>query len=323
MFLRILKSNPILLLVFAILIGTAIWIWSLLGQSIRYNGNTTFFNNFWIWVSKAKMFSVGPGFILLLAEAFIWNSFVNNNTLLKQSSYFPAFFVIILSSSRVALIGLYPSLCSSLFLMLALRRLVASYKKENALANVFDAGLFIGIASLIYPPVTIFILFLWIAILTIRSLIWREWVVAIIGFILPIGFAFLYHFLFLNDSVYSFSKLILSLGNYRKHWSFTWEEWLLLFVFISIGIASFWLFVNKMPDNVVKAQKVWALILWFVLFAFVSVFISAERDARSLVVLVLPVSFVFSNYFLKSKSAIWSEFLFLCLLITISLSLFF
>ena len=97
----------------------------------------------------------------------------------------------------------------------------------------------------------------------------------------------------------------------------------MLITVISVSIACFWLFINKMADNVVKAQKIWALMLWFVFFALVSVFISPQRDARSLVILAMPVSFIFSNYFLKAKSSIWPEFLFLCLLVSIGLSLFF
>jgi hypothetical protein len=268
------------------------------------------------------MFPLVLGMGLLLVEAFIWNSFINRNTLLKQSSYFPAFFLILLSSCRISLISFYPALLASFFLVLALRRIAASYKKESALSNVFDAGLFIGIATLFYPPLVIYILFLWIAILTMRSLIWREWVAAMIGFILPFAFTITSGYLFFNNGTAWYNKIVSLSANYRKHWSFTWEEWLLLLTISGIGIASTWLFINKIADNVVKAQKVWALMIWFGLFAVVSIVISPQRDARSMIILVLPASFIFSNYFLKVKSAIWSEFLFLCLLVTVGLSLF-
>lgn len=92
---------------------------------------------------------------------------------------------------------------------------------------------------------------------------------------------------------------------------------------MGISAASFWLFINKMADNIVKTQKVWALILWFMVFALLSVVISKQRDAQSFMVLAIPFSFIFSNYFLKAKSAVWAELLFLCLLITIGLNLFF
>jgi hypothetical protein len=323
MFIRILKSNPILLLVFTVFIGVSVWLWFLFKGQVNFSRNSIFFDVFWNWISNSKIFSVILGLILLLVQAFVWNSFVNNNALLKQSSYFPAFFLILLSSCRISLISFYPALLASFFLVLSLRRIAASYKKESALSNVFDAGFFIGIATLFYPPLVVYILFLWIAILTMRSLIWREWVVAMIGFILPLGFTITSGYLFFNNGAVWYNKIISLGANYRKHWSFTWEEWLLLITVVGISIASTWLFVNKMADNVVKAQKVWALMVWFGLFAVISIVISPQRDACSMIILVLPASFIFSNYFLKVKSAIWSEVLFLCLLFTVGLSLFF
>ncbi|MGP8216178.1 MAG: DUF6427 family protein [Bacteroidia bacterium] len=324
MFIRLLKSNPIVLLLFTIITGIGIWVWIWIFQSKHadYGVTIPFFNDLWAWVAKLEAFSTGFGIILLLTQAFIWNSFINNNALLKQSSYFPAFFFIILASCRTSLICLYPALFASLFLVLAMRRLAASYKKEKALSEVFDAGLFIGIASIFYLPLVVFILFLFIAILVIRSLVWREWIAAVIGFILPFGFALAYNYLFLSAENFWHNIFLAAHSNYRMHWSFTWEEWLMLIAITGTCIASLWLFINKLPDNVVKAQKIWTLMLWFVFFALVSVFISPQRDARSLVIVALPVSFIFSNYFLKAKSAVWPEFLFICLLITVGLSLF-
>ena len=323
MFLRILKSNPILLLIFTILTCIGIGVWTLLTKQVSYSGNMPVFYFFFGWAVNVKLFSVSLGLILLLVQAFGWNAIINSNTLLRQSSYFPAFFLILLASCRLSLISIYPVLFASLFLTLAMRRLIASYKKDNAISNVFDAGLFIGIGSLFYPPFVVFMLFLWIAVLIMRSLIWREWVVAMVGFVLPFGFAMAYQYLFFVSDISWYSKLILSAENYRTHFSFNWKEWMLMLILAGLSIASFWLFINKMADNIVKTQKVWALILWFMVFALVSVVILKQRDAQSFMVLAIPFSFIFSNYFLKAKSAIWAELLFLCLLISIGLNLFF
>jgi hypothetical protein len=323
MFVRILKSNPILLLALSIAMCFGIWLWVFLTRYAPYSGNMPVFNSVWGWAINVKTFSAGLGLALILAHAFMWNAVINKNTLLKQSSNFPAFFFILLASCRPCLIGLYPSLFASFFLMLAVRRLAGSYKKEKALSEVFDAGLFIGIASLFYLPVAVFLVFLWITILIIRSLLWREWVVALVGFALPFGFSLAYHYLFFTPEAFWYNKLVMTIGNYRKHWSFDWHEWLLMLTIGPLCIASFLLFVNKMADNVVKTQKMWSLMLWFTFFAAASVVISPQRDARSLVIFAMPVSFVFSNYFLKSKSPVWTEFLFLCLLITVGLNLFF
>lgn len=325
MILRILKANPIFQLILTILTGAGIWLWIGISptKAADYKWNMLIFNDFWTWAMHFHFFSAIVGGIIVLTLAFSWNAFINSNSLLKQSSYFPALIFVLLASCRSSLICFYPSLIASLFLMLAIRRLAAGYKKDKALSEVFDAGLFIGIASLFYIPLVVFVVFLWIAILTIRSLIWREWVAALIGFALPFAFILAYHYIFFAPAPFWSNKFNIITSGYRSSWSFSWEEWVMLIAFVGISLASFWLFFNKMQDNVVKAQKIWALMLWFVFFALLSVFLSPQRDARSLAVLILPVSLIFSNYFLKAKSVIWPEFLFLCLLATVGISLFF
>ena len=300
-----------------------IWGWVFITGYNTYKINMPFFNTLWGWAVDIKTFSVGIGIIIIMAHAFIWNAFINRNNILKQSSNFPAFFFVLLASCKSSLVGFYPSLLASFFLMLAIRRLAAGYKKEKALSEVFDAGIFVGIASLFYLPVAVFVLFLWIAILIMRSLMWREWVAALIGFILPFGFTLAYHYLFYTPELFWYTKLVAVISNYRLHWSFNWHEWMLILIIVPLCIASYWLLVNKMAENIVKTQKIWSLMLWYTFFASLSVVISPQRDAHSLIIFVMPVSLIFSNYFLKTKSPIWAEFLFICLLAVTGLNLFF
>jgi len=323
MFLRILRSNPVLLLVLSILMACGIWLWIAFSPARQsfYTNTNPIFNVFFGWLVNLPFINVLIGLVFVLLQAFFWNAFVNNNTLLKQSTYFTAFFFVLLASCRPSLICPYPAMFASLFLMLAMRRLTSSYKKDKALSEVFDAGLFIGIASLFYVPAVVFLLFLWISVLIMRSLAWREWIVAVIGFALPFGFAMAYYTLFFTPEKFWYEKLLMAFGSYRFHWSFNWKQWLLIIALVSSSIAALWVFFNKLTDNVLKAQKVWTLMLWFIFFGIVSMAISPERDGRSLAIVIAPMSFVFANYFLKAKSKVWPEFLFLVLLIAIGVNI--
>ena len=136
------------------------------------------------------------GLALLILMAGVWNRIVNKHSLLKQSTYFPFFFMLILLSCRSSLIGCYPALISSLFLVLFLDKLISSYKKENALSDIFDSGLFIGIATLFYIPSMLFIIVLWVGLFTVRTINGREWLCSIIGFSIPFIFTYTYNLLF-------------------------------------------------------------------------------------------------------------------------------
>src|SRR4029077_9994088 len=227
--LRILKANPILLLVLPVLLGSAIWAWVALlqGGTAFYSNTMPMFNTFFHWISFFPIGSLILGFAMLLLEAFALNSFINKHSLLKQSSYLPAFFYILFCSCRHTQICFYPALFASLFLMLAVRRLAESYKKEKALSELFDAGLFIGIAALVYVPVIVFVMFLWVAVLTMRSLNWRDWIVSLIGFSLPFIFALGYFTVFYSPEHFWYERIMLAFGNYRSDLSMPWKGMLL------------------------------------------------------------------------------------------------
>jgi hypothetical protein len=322
--LRLLRSNPLISLVFPILFAIGIW-----GGSFIVHGNMLaksgmpMFDVFWGWLLKMPLMQVFTGLCFIILEAFLWNSFINRESLLKQSSNFPALFYIILSSCRPMQIGFYPSLVASLFLILAIKRIAESYKKEKALSEAFDSGFLIGIAALLYLPASVFLLFLWIALLSIRSIVWREWIVSFIGFALPILLALVYYSVFLSPEDFWYDKLIRVIAMYKPMLTFSWKQLFIISTLAVTGVLSLLLFVRKIQDNVVKNQKIWTLMIWFASFAIIGGFFSPQKDSRSFSLLAIPGSFIFSNYFLRAKSRWLPEVLFLIMLAAIAVNIFY
>jgi len=281
------------------------------------------FNVFFGWLLHLPLAAVLFAFALVVFEAYLWNTFINKQSLLKQSSYFTATFYLLLFSCRPVLVSLYPSLLSSLFLILAFRSLAESYKKEKALGDAFNAGIFTGIASLIYFPSSVFIVFLWIGLLTIRSLVWREWVISVIGFILPFGFTLAYYSVFYTPENFWYENLIAPISEYHKPQVPGWQQVFLLSAMAGAGLICMFYFLGKISDNGVKNQKISALMVWFVVFAVGSIILSPQKDARSFMLLALPLSFILANYFARTKWKIIPEFLFMLLLAVIVINIFF
>jgi hypothetical protein len=322
--LRILRSNPLISLVFPVLLAIGIWCGTyIIHGNVLVKSSMPMFDVFWGWLFKMPVITVFTGFAILILEAFTWNTFINRESLLKQSSNLPALFFIILSSCRPMQIGFYPSLLASLFLILAIRRLAESYKKEKALSEAFDSGFLIGIAALFYLPASVFLIFLWIALLSIRSIVWREWIVSFIGFALPILFALVYYSVFLSPEDFWYDKLIRVIGIYKPMLTFSWRQVFILSTLGIIGVVSLLLFLRKIQDNVVKNQKIWTLMIWFASFAIIASIFSPQKDSRSFSLLAIPGSFIFSNYFLRAKSGWLTELLFLILLAAIAVNIFY
>lgn len=324
MLLRVLKSNPLISLVLPVLLAVAVWfsVFAIHG-GVQVKSGIPMFEVLFGWLLKLPIVSIIVAFALLAFEAFTWNTFINTQGLLKQSSYFTATLYLLLYSCRPILVNFYPSLLAALFLILALKRLAESYKKEKALSEAFDAGIFIGIASLLYFPLTIFLIFLWIGLLTMRSLIWREWVVSLIGFILPFGFALGYYSVFYSPENFWYEKLLAPLGNYHKPPYPGWEAIFLVVTLVLTFIISIFFYLKKFSDNIVKNQKISALIIWFACFSGASVLLSPERDGRAFSLLAMPLSFIYSNYFVRTKARFIPELLFMALLAAIVINIFF
>ncbi|HTB30601.1 MAG TPA: DUF6427 family protein, partial [Bacteroidia bacterium] len=194
--------------------------------------------------------------------------------------------------------------------------------KERALSEAFDAGLFVGIATLIYIPSMVFLILLWIGLLIIRTINWREWACTIIGFLLPFLFTYTYNIVF-NPHYPWYNKIMSEFFYHSVHLSFSWEQIMMMVIFLLTAIGCLWFFVNRITDNVVKSQKFWILMLWFIVIAAGSVLICPVKDSRAFTILAVPGSFVLSAYFLKTRSKFIPELLFLSLLGGVIISMFF
>jgi hypothetical protein len=322
--LRIFKSNPLVSLVLPVLLAIVIWgSVYFIHAVLQVRTGIPMFEVFFGWLLGLPFVSLLFAFCLLVFEAYLWNLFINKQSLLKQSSYFTAMFYLLLFSCRPILISFYPPLLASLFLILAFRSLANSYKKEKALGDAFDAGIFIGIASLVYFPLTVFIVFLWIGLLTMRSLIWREWVVSLIGFILPFGFALAFYSVFYTPEHFWYEKLISPISEYHRPAPLVRQQVLLLAVVGVIAVVCLIYLLGRFSDNVVKNQKISALMIWFAAFSAASVILSPQKDARAFTPLILPLSFMMANYFARTKWKIIPELLFILLLGAIVINIFF
>ncbi len=324
MLLKLFKTNPLLLLVFGIGLSTALWVLTILhpGKTIYPYADITLLAPFFDWIHNFPVVKEVLGFAVLLIEAGVWNRIVNKHSLLRQSTWFPFFFMVILLSCRASLVGFYPAMVSSFFLVLAIHRLISSHMKERALSDVFDSGLFVGIATLFYIPSMVFLILLWIGLLLLRTINWREWASTIIGFLLPFVFTFTYNLVFFPHYPW-YNKITGEFFYKSVHLSFSWEQVTVMVIIFIAAAGSVWFFVNRITDNVVKAQKFWTLMLWFILIGAGAVLICPVKDSRAFSILAIPGSFILSAYFLKTKSKLLSELLFISLIAGVIISMFF
>jgi len=132
---------------------------------------------------------------LLLASLFISNFIVKKNGLTKNSSYTLLFFLLSLL--------FFPSLfkntnviVSNFFILLAMRRLISLQTLKAPKEKIFDASLWIFVASLFHFWALLFILLVYISIFFHVSRDYRNWLLPFVAFfttiIIFISFALLF-----------------------------------------------------------------------------------------------------------------------------------
>lgn len=267
------------------------------------------------WFNGINPIIVFVAFLTMLAEAFLLNYIVNENEILTKPSFLPALLYIVFMSSDTILLTAYPLLFANFFILLAIHKLVNSYRKDIAFSNAFDAGFLLSISTLFYFPCIIFFPLLGIGFVLLRPFNWREWVISFIGVLVPYTFVFTYYFW--NDMLGNL--LTTKLFYIPKHSQLGSSAgfYFMLSVSLVLVFLSFGKLFTGFSEAAQKNKKGIMLLLWLTAFSLLSVFFSPEITLRNFSVLAIPASVFCSNYFLKIKKLQWSEVLFILLLAAI------
>jgi hypothetical protein len=205
---------------------------------------------------------------------------------------------------------IYPLLFANFFILLAIHKLVSSYRKDSAFSNAFDAGILFSIASLFYFPSIVFIPLLGFGFVLFRPFNWREWVISVIGVLIPYLFVFTYYFwndLFAGSSI---DRMVYPNLSSQSKIDFSQHFYVILFVGWLLVLVSFGKLYTVSTETSQKNKKSIRLLLWFSAFALISIFIAQEISIQSFSALAISSSVFCANYFLKIKKAWWAELLF-------------
>lgn len=121
------------------------------------------------------------GCLLLTGQAVYLNFLVARNRLSRDPSQFAGLFYILFSCLLPAFLDLSGPLLANTFFILAYGELSSTYKKNQAATALFNAGLWIGIASLFYVGYLVFLPWLFTGINSLRKPSLREWLIGLLG----------------------------------------------------------------------------------------------------------------------------------------------
>jgi len=318
MILRLFKSSRPLNYILFLIIGILFWITSLISP-LPYDffdgeNNSILYSPIFKITAKVPYIQVLISLFIVLFLAFLVQQINSRYALIKARTKLPIAIYIIITGGFTTMHTLHPVFFGAIFLLFGINSLFSIFNNSNPQTEIFNAGLFIAIGTFFYFNLIVILPAFLIAISILRrERKWREFLILIIGFIIPTLFALSYAFFTdqLNEVFLTFHKNIFTLVNHFKA-NYTLQGFLAMLVLLTI-IGSIKI-MQQYDSRKVSTRKYYLVLFVIFIFSMISFVFIPATSQEMLVIAVIPVTFLISNLFASIESGFWRELLFTLLL---------
>ncbi len=269
----------------------------------------------WVYgfLAPSKIGLLAIGSLVHFGSAVLINAISNGHNFNSKENYFPALLYILMVGFDLEGWYFNPFSTGLLFLLLALRRLLTLFRAQRAISPLYDAGLFIALAVLFYPPLLLLAPVLWIAPALLRSFELREWMVPLAGLITPCIYLFAVIFLF--DYQIPWDDYI-TRGS--EVWSVevaTWKfwEWTLTVLTVLMFVLGVFKILSVMSTSTVHLKNSKKIFIWTAVLLIATFFYAIGLEAEKLfpvALLALPFSVAMGEFFVVNSKRFWASILF-------------
>lgn len=253
-----------------------------------------FYNYFTRYISS-KIAITGFNFFFIALGVVLISLIAVNQEIVEKQNYFPVFLYLLLAIATVNPFQVTPQIFTNVFVFFSIYKLLDTYRHENVLRQVFEAAFWLSVSSFITISSIICYPLFFIILLILRPFHWREWIIAILGFFLPLFIyecmAYLSNFnqwyFFNATELYFHSLKFPSFSEYYLPLSIS------LFILLVISIFSG--LVGGF-GNTVKKQRAKSILLWFLFFSSFGFFSGGASSSSIILTYSLPLSFFIGDF---------------------------
>ncbi len=138
-------------------------------------------------------------YLLVFITALFVNLMATDFGLAGRTSTLPLLFFIVMSGFSPSFHSLSPFIILLPLLTLFYLLLFKHYHDENNMFLSFDTAMLLGIAALIYPPMLLAVVVIWISLLSFKGVSWRNFAVTFPGILFPTFLVYSYYFFSGNE----------------------------------------------------------------------------------------------------------------------------
>jgi hypothetical protein len=249
------------------------------------------------------LLSVLSAFILVVLISFMLVNFNTSVFFISERTFLPALIYGLLTSFFPQQQVLNPVLPASVFLILAIRRIMDSYKIQGTAFPFYDAGMLISIGSLFYASFVWFGLLLIIGIAILRTWNIKDILISAFGLVTPIFI--LYGFFYVTGKDMHLMLAAVTYNLFTKVSNFDISQETLAAIIISgfIILISVTHLLRSINAKKIKSRKTFVLLFWIIIIATALFLMFKSVSVEIIWLTAIPASYFLSHYlvFVKRK----------------------
>ncbi len=314
MILRTLKSNRSVNYILFPLLGLLFWLKSFLKPQIYsfFPGEAAAplylpINNL---ISNSAFIQNVLAFFMLILLAFMAQQVNNRYDFIRVRTILPAPLLVIIISGFVNMHTLHPVYFAAAFVLMAIYRLFMAFDINKPYSATFDSGFLLGVGTLFYFNLLVLLPAFLIGIgILARDYRWREFVLMIVGYLLPLIFAM--GFAIYNEQLLELLKTIeINFTTQNNHFKTNIPLQVLLGYLVLLTTIGSIKLIQQYDSKKVSTRKYFLIFFLVFLFSLAGFILVPGTSQEILIITAIPLTFLISNFFIFLKSRFWGEIIF-------------
>ena len=242
------------------------------------------------------LFNIIFSSLLIYLQAVMINVMCRQYNILYKSTYLPGLMYVVFSSLFNIFLYTNTVLFANFFVILLIGQLFSLYKSNFSYQSVFLSGLIVATGTLFYFPLLLVFPIIWVSLFILRPFNWREYTIALLGFISPVFIIECISYLFNSNQWYLFESVQELITSFKIP-AVNIDYLPFLGICALLFILSIVRFLVEGFGNTVKKQKSKNCFFWYMLLILPVFFISGTSYEKTMVFYSIPIAFLVGDFF--------------------------
>ena len=245
---------------------------------------------------------------IILSQAIRLNILLSNFKMFQQISYIPAFSYIILTALFPYWDVISAGLIANSLVIWILVKLLRLYEQSQPKTLEFNIGLIVGLSIILHEPIAILTAVVLFALLIIRPFKLAEWLVLIMGILLP--FYFIFTYVFLTGNIDDFRQFLPKLDWKNPLVQPSFNVILALIVMGVQLIAGFFYWNEQQARFIIQVRKYWGVLFLLLILTFFQPILFSVQGLYASAIVLAPLASFISFAYATPKRLLIPNFLF-------------